>query len=153
MPQLKSKFEIANDYEDCPTLMRFGATYAYVHNQDEEDFFVADPATGDFMIDPATGNRMQPELDVEYPLLRAGFNQYYAPKYYANVMLTKGVDDFLGSECNVGRDSYDVSILLRMKDEAEVLTSLAGRRMVGKSMERAPLAEGHSADVITPLFK
>lgn len=153
MALLKPKFDTANQYDKVRELQWCGATYGYLHNQDEDDFKVVDSRTGELAIDLRTGKALSPQLDVEYPLVRAGFNGYYGYKYYANVMFTKGIDDFLREECGIRRDSYDVSILLRLKDHDEAVVNLAGHTMQGEAMERAPLPEGHSAEVITPLFR
>lgn len=150
MSSLRAKFKTANKYKGFRQVDLSGHSYVYLHNQDEDDFKVIDPATGRLAIDWRTGKCLVPRLDVEYPLLRAGFNAYNGFKYYANAMLTKGIDDFLQTECRVRRDSYDVSILLRLKTHDEVVTAIRGT--TGSRVRRAPLAQGHSAKLI-PLFQ
>ncbi len=154
MALLKPKFEVVNRYDGLTLIGRSGVTYGFLTNQDEDDFKVFDPSKGSLALYPRTGRSITPKLDVEYPMLTACFNTFYGYKCYANVMLTRDIDDELREKRGLlRRDHYDVSVLLRLKDLAEVVTSLEGRAMKGEPMERAPLSEGHSAKVITPLFR
>lgn len=154
MALLRPKFEVVNRYDGLTLIERSGVTYGFYTNQDEDDFKVFDPSRGALAIDPRTGKSITPKLDVEYPMLTASFNTFYGYKCYANVMLTRDIDDELREKRGVlSRDHYDVSVLLRLQDAEQVVSSIAGRTMVGEPMERKPLQEGHSAEIVTPSFR
>ena len=125
---------IAKDFNERTQFAHAGVEYATYGNMDQDEIFVVDPDTLEYI--------GKPQEDVEYPMLRMGINNVSC-KFYENATVTKRVDDLMREHTGMTgtRDWYDVTMLVRVSDKPENLESLTARRAQKGFAKRAPTEE------------